>query len=174
MPSNPTAHLVHLVHLLMATNQRMRSSFKILVALYRIFHTLFSSFFSGSSMVHLWLITSTVHLWRFSGASASFCSSVGSSVGECPGGLGSSARQPGDASCCLSPLSVGRVLRCCVSRLSWQLALWHPLGHRQDCFYLRAGSRLVTAISALHEVYLPLAPSRTSLGDVSSEWSSGA
>ena len=52
MPSNPTAHLVHLVHLLMATNQRMRSSFKILVALYRIFHTLFSSFFSGSSMAH--------------------------------------------------------------------------------------------------------------------------
>jgi hypothetical protein len=33
----------------MATNQRMRSSFKILVALYRISHTLFSSFFSGSS-----------------------------------------------------------------------------------------------------------------------------
>jgi len=52
MPSNPTAHLVLLVHLLMATNQRMRSSFKILVALYRIFHTLFSSFFSGSSMAH--------------------------------------------------------------------------------------------------------------------------
>jgi len=58
MPSNPTAHLVLLVLLLMATNQRMRSSFEILVALYRIFHTLFSSFFSGSSMVHLWLIAS--------------------------------------------------------------------------------------------------------------------
>jgi len=171
MPSNPTAHLVHLVHLLMATNQRMRSSFKILVRIvpYLPYSLLFFL---------LWFIYGSSHLlfifWRFSGASASFCSSVGSSVGECPGGLGSSARQPGDASCCLSPLPVGRVLRCCVSRLSWQLALWHPLGHRQDCFYLRAGSRLVTVISALHEVYLPLAPSRTSLGDVSSEWSSGA
>ena len=173
MPSNPTAHLVHLVHLLMATNQRMRSKF-ILQDTGRIVPYLpYSLLF-----FLLWFIYGSSHLlfifWRFSGASASFCSSVGSSVGECPGGLGSLARQPGDASCCLSPLPVGRVLRCCVSRLSWQLALWHPLGHRQDCFYLRAGSRLVTAISALHEVYLPLAPSRTSLGDVSSEWSSGA
>jgi hypothetical protein len=65
MPSNPTAHLVHLVHLLMATNQRMRSSFKILVALYRIFHTLFSSFFSGSSMAHHIYCSSLALLRRF-------------------------------------------------------------------------------------------------------------
>jgi len=71
------------------------------VALYRIFHTLFSSFFSGSSMVHLWLITSTVHLLALL---RRFCFFLLFSRLVCGGmscRLGSSARRPGDASCCL-------------------------------------------------------------------------
>jgi hypothetical protein len=165
MPSNPTAHLVHLVHLLMATNQRMRSSFKILVALYRIFHTLFSSFFSGSSMAH--------HI---------YCSSFGASQALLLLSVHPSARLWGSVRAVWglwhdNLVTLRAAFLLCPSAGSCGAASADfpgSLGHRQDCFYLRAGSRLVTAISALHEVYLPLAPSRTSLGDVSSEWSSGA
>jgi len=58
----------------------MRSSFEILVALYRIFHTLFSSFFSGSSMVHL--IASMVHLMALRRLFFCFLFICRSSVGE--------------------------------------------------------------------------------------------